>query len=210
MATLQEILREECGFEIRYGPAAAAYRRSTNYNELCYAAGEHLCFHAHAIMRTLRLPKRGTLALAIARKLSRNQWIHYWKLHNEAYSTCAIISLDSVRQFSKQINRSQELLEFVDSIYIMSCLYLEEVLRLNCEEKNMFREQATEALVQHGLSSGQAQHDPLSMLIKIDGVELRKIDKAQFIRQAICQRGKLEPHVLVDEYDRLNRRSRSA
>jgi len=210
MATLQDILRDECGFEIRYGPAAAAYRESIDLDDLRCAAGEHLCLHAHAIMRALRLPRRGTLVLAVTRKVSYDRWVYYWKLHNKAFCACALISLGNVRQFIKQAKRLPEMSEFIYSIFIMSCLYREKALRMNDDEKELFREQSAEALVQFEQSSDASQNDPLSLIFKKDGVDLQLVDMPWFIRQAIIMHYKLEPHVLMDEYDRLSLRSRCA
>jgi hypothetical protein len=193
------------GMPLKIGPAATAYKQARDLEELHIAAGEHLALHAEGIMQALPLPRRGSICLRAMKALSKTSWREYWRLNNEAFCRCALIDLCSVRQFFMDAGRWPELSPLLDQAFIMACVYLGHVIKMNEEEKALLQSTATNHLMDFQDSPHRTAQEQLAKVMEIHGIEKQKINTAAFIRQAIVQQSRLEPVFIIQEYDRINK-----
>ena len=193
---------------LRRGPAALAYNKAQDIEDLQVAAGEHLCLRAVAIMQSLQLPVYGSLVLKEMRRLSPPKWQHYWQVNNDAFCACALIELLGVRHIFQQAKRWPELSSLLDQTFIMASVYLGRSISMDAEETTLLREQAATHLIDFQDHLERTHTEQVSRVLDFACIGESREKKALFIQRAIIQPAHLEPLFLIQEYDRISRNPR--
>ncbi len=197
-------------FGIEDGPAARDYSNARTVDDLYLAAGKRLRLHAGVMMKGLQLPQRGTLLLGAMRRIAPAKWLRYWQIWNDAFCSCALADLCSVREFFRRhTDRWQELSVLVNQSFIMANVNCAHVIGMSEEEKRMLRENSARHLIDFQDDPDRTLAEQVHRILNLDGVDKRKLrgskSLAEFMELAIVQPSWLEPAVLMQHFDRIAR-----
>ncbi|MEI8356272.1 MAG: hypothetical protein WCG31_09320 [Deltaproteobacteria bacterium] len=163
-----------------------AYEKAKNLDELHIAACKHLYYYANSIMQSICLDST-----------------HPQSLHNDVYCACALIELFKLREFIKESKRWPELSGLLDQVFSMSCEFYAAQQHLSDAMIVLLWRQGMTRLNQFQGDPDCDLAEQVGKVVKLEGVNKDKINKALLIQTAIIQTENLEPFFLIDAYDKI-------
>jgi hypothetical protein len=156
---------ETLGVSMADSRAATDYSKANTQDELHYCAGEYLALHAVSITMALHLPRRGSVVLALMKRVAHLRWERYWQLKNDAFCVSALLDLCTVRFVFKGQKRWPELSSLLEHVFVMCCVYRVRAIEMAPDDKDRFLAQATNHLVDFQDDGGRKPEQQIDRLM---------------------------------------------
>lgn len=185
---------------------ALEYDRAKTLDDLFVIASDRVCLAAFQIMSCFRLPKRGTLILALLKRINRSSYDRYWDQSNRMFSECAIFVTSRLCEFINQHGSVYADNQFFEHMTTWAGVQWYNMNKMSADEIERFKTDMTKALIDFEDNPPANDSDHHSRIIDALGRKPLLTEIPEFAK-AVTMHDPLrlfEPIHFVPNYERLS------